>query len=624
MTEQSLPYDSPQVIFPEGTEQYVDDRTVPLVVGHITTYHTDMRNKLESLPDSTLEHWEVGSADQLTTKLGDTDQIPYLYRQSGGDLIVGTREYDTLVGGTVAWNQMTSSYTSSGTVSGITFVNDDGKNISATGTVSGDGFEYDQLRLTASMGEIKRDGTKYAIVLSAPFSTNGGIAGYSPCILAGTYGGIFSNTQGGTWSCRVYQVAPVGTVININKLVVNVYNITQMLGTTIADYVYSLETATAGSGVAWLKKYGFIDDTYHPYNAGSLLSVHPSAHKMIGFNQWDEEWEIGGISSSTGENVIQNQTIRSTNYIRIIPNEEYYIHGLSISANFRARFYDADKKYIGYSPSGTEFCYWNRVFVALLNAYYMRFEVQQEYGTTYKHDICINLSKTTGSPKNGDYVPYSANIYALPDADLRGIFKLDSNNKPYADGDTDDGSGTRTRKYGIVDLGTLDWNYNTYLGSNTFWSVGAPAGIIKVGWQDNQNIFCAKYVTNKAIFTSSTEDKIIGRASNGQLYLHDYAYTDTATFKTAMSGVYLVYELATPTTEDSTPFQNPQIVDPDGTEEYIDTRDVSVPVGHSTFYPKDLKRKLEELPDPPSGANGTYILKATINNGVTTYSWVVE
>lgn len=66
------------------------------------------------------------------------------------------------------------------------------------------------------------------------------------------------------------------------------------------------------------------------------------------------------------------------------------------------------------------------------------------------------------------------------------------------------------------------------------------------------------------------------------------------------------------------------VVDPYGTEEYVDTRDVSVPVGHSTFYPKDLKRKLEELPDPPSGANGTYILKATINNGVTTYSWVVE
>ena len=31
--------------------------------------------------------------------------------------------------------------------------------------------------------------------------------------------------------------------------------LTQMLGTTIADYVYSLETATAGSGVAWLKEH---------------------------------------------------------------------------------------------------------------------------------------------------------------------------------------------------------------------------------------------------------------------------------------------------------------------------------------------------------------------------------
>ena len=33
---------------------------------------------------------------------------------------------------------------------------------------------------------------------------------------------------------------------------------------------------------------------------------------------------------------------------------------------------------------------------------------------------------------------------------------------------------------------------------------------------------------------------------NGKLYIQDSAYTDATTFKTAMSGVYLVYELATP------------------------------------------------------------------------------
>ena len=75
-----------------------------------------------------------------------------------------------------------------------------------------------------------------------------------------------------------------------------------------------------------------------------------------------------------------------------------------------------------------------------------------------------------------------------------------------------------------------------------------------------------------------------------------YTGNDMASFKTAMSGVYLVYELATPTTETADPFTNPQICSPYGTEEYLDTRDVAVPVGHDTFYHEDLKGKIEGLP----------------------------
>ena len=67
-------------------------------------------------------------------------------------------------------------------------------------------------------------------------------------------------------------------------------------------------------------------------------------------------------------------------------------------------------------------------------------------------------------------------------------------------------------------------------------------------------------------------------------------YADADAFKTAMNGVYLVYELATPTTENATPFTSPQSVSREGTEQYIDgkvasgTRDVAVPVGHETEY----------------------------------------
>lgn len=54
------------------------------------------------------------------------------------------------------------------------------------------------------------------------------------------------------------------------------------------------------------------------------------------------------------------------------------------------------------------------------------------------------------------------------------------------------------------------------------------------------------------------------------------------------------YELATSTTEEADPYTVPQIVDPNGTEEYVSTS--IVPVGHESRYPADLRKKLDDLP----------------------------
>jgi hypothetical protein len=84
----------------------------------------------------------------------------------------------------------------------------------------------------------------------------------------------------------------------------------------------------------------------------------------------------------------------------------------------------------------------------------------------------------------------------------------------------------------------------------------------------------------------SANDKLISLYNSDVLRLcvKDSAYTDATAFKSAMSGVYLVCELATPTTETAESYASPQVVNPLGTEEYIDTRDVPVPVGHETRY----------------------------------------
>lgn len=369
-----------------------------------------------------------------------------------------------------------------------------------------------------------------------------------------------------------------------------VSDLTIMFGSTIADYLYTLESGTAGEGVAKLKSWGYFLEDYYGNDSGSLQSVNTSAHKTVGFNQWDEEWELGGYNATTGEKEPASTYFRCVNPIRVIPNTTYYYRSPLGGAN--VYFYDNDGNYLSYINVAR-----NSTFTTPSNCGYMRFRVYS-YGTTYNNNICINLSKTSGTPKNGDYVAYAANTYALDSAlTLRGIPKLDANNKLYYNGDTYEASGTVTRQYGIVDLGTLTWGKSSS-GNKFYATIGTP--YFKMS-QSGIGAICGKYVYDgngtSALGYYPTDDKAFRlayvsnpSASSYEVYIHDEAYTDKNTFKTAMDGVYLVYELATPTTETATAYAATQSIDPDGTEEYVDyaesqgTRDVAIPAGHDTYY----------------------------------------
>lgn len=209
----------------------------------------------------------------------------------------------------------------------------------------------------------------------------------------------------------------------------------------------------------------------------------------------------------------------------------------------------------------------------------------------YAHDSGSLQSVNVASKKVYDSNNTLVATYALDsDVTLRGLPKLDSNNNLYYDGDEYESSGKITRKYGIVDLGTLTWLYNsTY---KVFYCSDDLGEARKTG----VTTICSKYlavanttdismVQNGTCCVYSNSDVNIHR-----LYVKDEMYTTASAFKIAMSGVYLVYELATPTTESADTYINPQIVDADGTEEFVDyaysqsTRDVAVPVGHDSLY----------------------------------------
>ena len=67
---------------------------------------------------------------------------------------------------------------------------------------------------------------------------------------------------------------------------------------------------------------------YYDYNAGELVSMTYNGLFANGFNQWDEEWEEGTINSENGDKLddptYADGKIRSTNYIEVLPNTQYY------------------------------------------------------------------------------------------------------------------------------------------------------------------------------------------------------------------------------------------------------------------------------------------------------------
>lgn len=452
-----------------------------------------------------------------------------------------------------------------------------------------------------------------------------------------------------------------GQVLSGEKGRDNIFDLTQMFGTGIANHAYILEQTTSGTGVSWFNR--LFPKSYYSYNAGELMSVNTSAHKMVGFNAWDEQWDLGDINGATGANIDGAANyIRSKNFIKVVPDTVMCIHSDTETGNSSRRFV------VYYYDSNYNFLYFDSLinltstFTTPSNCYYIKFRTNINSGTqVYNNDICVNLS--WDGERDGEYEEYEEHIYPLDSSlTLRGIPKLSSDDSLYYDGDIYESDGTVARKYIKVDLGSLSWVYQPSVPYfQATLSASNKAKPNSNSGYDPDNIICDTYrpLTWRELYNNTAEPKSIAVHFDGNsICVYDPDYTDAATFKSAVSGVMLVYELATPTTESANPYTNPQLVEDFGTEEYIDyavsqgTREVAVPVGHDTIYVVNLRAKLEMAPDSPEEngdyimrktsegnsyvpltevkelpnmptINGNYSLKLTVTNGTPTLTWVM-
>ena len=607
--------------------------------------------------DGTYEQMTVGNAKQLVATVGVEDVEPYNFRTAGGTADIGDREVDKIIGGTIAWNQLNALNTcripKASSHPNLSMTKNADNSVTISGT-SGGTKAYPSVCEFAGVLPIA---SHVYLLTTGNYANDGGVRFYfndsAKVVPVGQKYAFYKNISNpSTTGFYLRSVVPENTEVNVTATI-QFFDLTQMFGSTIADYIYSLEQATAGAGVAWFKK--LFPKPYYAYDAGSLQSVQAKSHIMRGFNAWDEEWEWGGISTSTGQNVTPSQStarIRSKNYIPVVQGMAYELpqkHLTSVYANSVLCWYDADKNFI--SGSWVDV----RNLVPPDGASYCRFNTSDSYGPVYQNDICFHL-KWDGE-RNGEYEPYEEHVYALDDSlTLRGIPKLDANNNLYYDGDEYEDDGTVTRKYHEV---LLDGVNHYFKNSSGYWHV-YPYDYPSVKRQSgtSPSIVITAFTQGIDKWGTGVNDGknfLFTRASN---WTDVYESVDDINAWITASPQKLVFELETITTEEADPYQNPQIVDDFGTEEYVDagvtaatpTRDVAIPVGHETTYQANLRAKLEMAPNSPDGdgdyivrqtngqneyvelviptelptaptTDGNYVLKCTVSSGTATYTW---
>lgn len=271
---------------------------------------------------------------------------------------------------------------------------------------------------------------------------------------------------------------------------------------------------------------------YYAHNTGSLMNLTATGVQTNGFNQWDEEWEV-----------YAGTRIKSKNPIPVFPSTTYYLEIPSPDVA-NVDLYDVNLNFIS-----TMYNVGNSTFTTPANCRYLLFYVLATYGNVYKNDICINLSDTA---RNGEYEAYWSSTLNLP-----LISVASGGSAVFADGMKGIGgvydeltSSKAVKRIGIVNLGNLtDWEvYSNDTTGHTFRATLTGAKAVP-NESTVANIKAAIYTTRQFNWPSDwmNYDKVVCQTTAAKnLLIRDTAYSNAATFKTAMNGVYLYYELATP------------------------------------------------------------------------------
>ena len=237
-------------------------------------------------------------------------------------------------------------------------------------------------------------------------------------------------------------------------------------------------------------------------------------------------------------------TVRGTNNaygvgfpISVKPNTQYKVSA-TVEGNgyLGISYYDAEWNYISFVNNTSAFTTPSNASYAVI-----LLRSSSTSATATWKNVQVELGSTAT-----DYEPYDGQTITTPlPTTVYG-------------GTVDVVNGTLTVDMAMVDLGTLNWTYVASWGSyGSAFYTGNIRDLLKKPANDDTaaNCICTKYVNLSRTALYRLNGKGIAINTNGDINIRETTYTDAATFKTAMSGVYLVYELANPITYSLTPQQ---------------------------------------------------------------------
>lgn len=538
----------------------------------------------------------VGASRSLA---GDNEvRAEYVFRPSGGtDIQSGTAIINRVLGKTLVWNQLfpksikhVTGNLIAETIDGTTYIN---------GVSNYTFFNFSQTSLYIPLNHI---GLYKLKIISDSLNTLDGCRfgllnrNKDRHITNGFASFIYNNNDDTLgWSLGISSFSK-DTEFDA-EVIVQVFDLTQMFGegnepTTVEEFE------------------AMFPNDYYEYNEGTLISNDAVGIKSVGFNAWDEEWEAGDVSK-TGVLGTNPNAIRSANYIKIIPNTNYYISTNNPSVyttdSIRIRYYDINKNFAtvanAYSP--------NRIYTIPDNCYYMKWCTFSSVAVITKYtkgDICINLSHS--GIRDGEYEPYEEHKLLFNNGNKLSTIKGKLNGEGdsvvvFPDGLRSAGDvrdeivgNVAIKRIGSVDMGSLNWETNkNYLGMFATNSVLDKK-------QPSLNILNSKYSVLKEYFGYANyqnySDKIIAtNYSANNIYIKDTSYTDATTFKQSLQGQILYYELAEPETyilDEAIPMN--YVVDDWGTEQRLvaDENEILAPLCYDVTYAINAVDTIRNMP----------------------------